>query len=75
MTPKQRINARDAQGRPIDVNFSGDPATQCPGCLGTDVEPFLAIRLVPVGDTGEKFAPVRCMRCLSCGARWMRAGV
>lgn len=72
----RKVNRRDAKGRPVDVNFDGDPATQCPGCLSKDVEAFPAVGFAQVGDTDDaEFAPVRRMKCHACGARWMRAGV
>lgn len=67
--------ATDEQGRPTEVSFDGDPASQCPACLGEDVEPFPAIGMVWVGDRGDNMAPVRRMRCRACGANWMRPGL
>lgn len=76
---KQRVIERDEQGRPTAVDFSGDPAQQCPACLSDRVEPWGAIGFLPsgneliVGDTA--FSPIRRMRCLDCGARYIRVGV
>lgn len=68
---------RDEHGRPIDVRFGGDPATQCPACLSHDVEPTGAIGFLPVGDRvlDASMSPIRKMRCRSCRATWMRPGV
>lgn len=71
----RRVHQRDDQGRPTDVTFSGDPATQCPGCLSREVEPLRAVGFASAGDTLESDpVPHRRMRCAACGARWWRAG-
>lgn len=74
---KQTVNARDEHGRPSDVSFAGDPATQCPACLSTDVEPTGAIGFVPAGDRVDdaNMSPIRKMRCRDCRATWMRPGL
>lgn len=74
-----RVLERDAEGRPIDVTFDGDPALQCPACLSTEVEPWGAIGFLPAGNelvVGDSaFSPVRRMRCRACGGRWIRPGL
>lgn len=74
---KQTVNARDEHGRPVDVNFNGDAAAQCPACLSSEVEPTGAIGFVPAGDTivDERMSPIRKMRCRDCRATWMRPGI
>jgi hypothetical protein len=69
----REVHERDEQGRPIDVTFDGDPARQCPGCLGTNLD-TLALGFVPVGDEREPTGTIRRMRCLDCGAGWFRPG-
>lgn len=73
----QTVHARDEEGRPVDVSFSGDPALQCPACLGTEVEPWGAIGFLPTGDriADANLSPIRRMRCRSCRARWVRPGL
>lgn len=74
---QERVLATDEQGRPTEVRFDGDPAVQCPACLGEDVEPTGAIGFLPVGDriADENMSPIRKMRCRACGANWMRPGL
>lgn len=72
-----RVLARDDAGRPTEVQFDGDPAAQCPACLSTAVEPWGGIGFLPVGDRilDANMAPIRRMRCRSCGGRWVRPGL
>jgi hypothetical protein len=69
-----RVIERDNQGRPIKVDFTGDPATQCPACLSHNVESYNAIGWEPVGD-GTEMSPIRRTHCLACGGSWTRPGL
>ena len=78
MKIKQTIKKWDDAGRPTDVEFNGDPATQCPGCLSTDVHVEGGVGWYPVGDRWvelDNMSPVRMMRCNSCHGRWFRPGL
>lgn len=74
---RERVLARDEQGRPVDVLFEGDPGGQCPACLSREVEPIGAIGFVPAGDRSDEagMSPIRKMRCRDCGGTWMRPGL
>jgi hypothetical protein len=48
--PKQRVHATDDQGRPTDVTFAGNAASQCPACLSDQVEAIGAIHYVQQDD-------------------------
>lgn len=70
---------KDEQGRPVDVQFDGDPARQCPACLSENVEPFPAIGMTH-SDADPRRAVQswdnhRLMKCLDCGGRWWRPGI
>lgn len=73
----QVIKARDEQGRPIDVLFVGDAASQCPGCLSKNVESWGALGFLPAGDriSDDNFSPISRMVCRDCGGRWVRPGI
>lgn len=72
-----RVIERDNQGRPTKVDFTGDPATQCPACLSFQVETDGAVGFVPAGDriSDDNMSPIRRTHCLSCGGSWMRPGL
>ena len=74
----QNVLKRDDQGRPVDVQFSGDPAKQCPACLSENVEAYMAIGMTfsyaaPNGT--DAWDNHRMMKCNDCGGRYWRPGI